>query len=143
MKPKNVVVEVLKAGSVMEESLSMSLKPYRLTLQQFNLLRILRGQKGKAANLKTVQQRMIHRMSNITRLVDKLIAKNLVCRTTCKNNRREIELFISEKGMKVLHELDPIIEDAESHLIESLTPSEQKTFYTSLKKITNEKYFFN
>ena len=57
---KNTVVGMLKAGNKAEKHLNGTLKPFEISLQQFNVLRILRGRKGKAANLNTVQQRMIH-----------------------------------------------------------------------------------
>ena len=75
---KNTVVGMLKAGNKAEKYLNGTLKPFEISLQQFNVLRILRGRKGKAANLNTVQQRMIHKMSNTSRLIDKLIEKKLV-----------------------------------------------------------------
>ena len=74
---KNTVVGILKAGSKVEEHIGEVLKTFDISLQQFNVLRILRGRKGKPANLQTVQKRMIHKMSNTTRLVDKLIIKKL------------------------------------------------------------------
>ena len=88
---KNTVVGILKAGSKVEEHLGEVLKAFDISLQQFNVLRILRGRKGIPANLQTVQKRMIHKMSNTTRLVDKLILKKLVVRKACKENRRKID----------------------------------------------------
>ena len=86
---KNTVVGMLKAGNKAEKYLNGTLKPFEVSLQQFNVLRILRGRKGKAANLNTVQQRMIHKMSNTSRLIDKLIEKKLVERDICRDNRRK------------------------------------------------------
>ena len=81
---------------------------FDISEQQFNVLRILRGQKGIAANLSTVQERMVHKMSNTTRLIDKLIQKKLVKRNVCIENRRKIELFITEDGLDFLKKIDPI-----------------------------------
>jgi len=103
---KNTVVGLLKAGNKAEEYLSNTLKPYEISLQQFNVLRILRGRKGKAANLFTIQLRMIHKMSNTSRLIDKLIEKKLVERKICSHNRRKIEVFITKIGLDVLNDLD-------------------------------------
>ena len=88
---KNTVVGILKAGNKAEDFLGNTLKAFDLSLQQFNVLRILRGRKGEPANLKTVQKRMIHKMSNTTRLIDKLIDKSLVHREICEENRRKVE----------------------------------------------------
>ena len=70
---KNTVVGLLKASSKAEDLLAKVLKPYEISLQQFNVLRILRGRKEKPANLSTIQKRMVHKNSNTTRLIDKLI----------------------------------------------------------------------
>ena len=57
---KNLVITLIKSNCKVGESLAKSLKPYKISLQQFNVLRILRGQKGSAANLSTVQERMVN-----------------------------------------------------------------------------------
>ena len=90
---KNTVVGLLKASSKAEDFLAKVLKPYEISLQQFNVLRILRGRKEKPTNLSTIQKRMVHKNSNTTRLIDKLIEKFLVERKTCEENRRKIELI--------------------------------------------------
>ena len=123
---KNTVVGILKAGSKVEEHIGEVLKTYDISLQQFNVLRILRGRKGKPANLQTVQKRMIHKMSNTTRLVDKLIIKKLVVRKTCKENRRKIEITITDQGLDVLSNLDTKIQKTEATILKQLSLEEQK-----------------
>ena len=73
MDYKKVVIALIKTSNLINDQLLMVLKPYGISIQQFNVLRILRGQKGVAANLSTVQERMVNKMSNTTRLIDKLI----------------------------------------------------------------------
>ncbi|MGJ8660177.1 MAG: MarR family winged helix-turn-helix transcriptional regulator, partial [Cellulophaga fucicola] len=80
------------------EKTTEALKPFDVSVQQFNVLRILKGQNGKAANLSTLNERMVSKMSNTTRLVDKLILKKLVKRSICPDNRRKIEIYITKKG---------------------------------------------
>ena len=133
---KNTVVAILKAGYKGEEFLANTLKPYGISLQQFNVLRILRGRKGNPANLQTVQKRMIHKMSNTTRLVDKLIEKKLVNRKICENNRRKIEIFISKKGLEILKQLDTKIQETEAEILKPLSLREQKTLRALINKIT-------
>ncbi len=133
---KNTVVGMLKAGNKSEEYLNNTLKPFEISLQQFNVLRILRGRKGKPANLNTVQQRMIHKMSNTTRLIDKLIEKKLVERDICTENRRKIELFITKKGLDLLGDLDEKIEITESEILKPLSFEEQKLLRNLINKIT-------
>ena len=133
---KNTVVGILKAGNKAEEYLNRSLKPFDISLQQFNVLRILRGRNGKPAHLNTVQKRMIHKMSNTTRLIDKLIEKNLVKRSICSENRRKIELYITDVGLNMLAELDTKIQATEAEILKPLTLEEQKQLRGLINKIT-------
>src|SRR5690606_38044971 len=87
------VLNVMYSNRILEGRISELLKPYSISKEQYNVLRILRGQKGKLANLCTIQERMIHKMSNTTRLVDKLIEKDLAERFVCKANRRKVEIL--------------------------------------------------
>ncbi|MDB4306848.1 MarR family transcriptional regulator [Flavobacteriaceae bacterium] len=115
MNSKTVVIDLIKAASLVIETISKNLKPHGISLPQFNVLRILRGQKGVAANLFTVQERMIHKMSNTTRLIDKLIDKKLVRRAVCEENRRKIELYITAEGLELLQRVDPIVAAVENN----------------------------
>ena len=133
---KNTVVGILKAGQKVEEYIGNTLKSADISLQQFNVLRILRGRKGIPANLQTVQKRMIHKMSNTTRLVDKLIVKELVVRKTCKENRRKIEITITNKGLEVLSRLDTKIQETEAAILQPLNYEEQRTLRKLINKIT-------
>lgn len=133
---KNTVVGILKAGCKVEEYIGNTLKSADISLQQFNLLRILRGRKGIPANLQTVQKRMIHKMSNTSRLVDKLIVKELVVRKTCIENRRKIEITITDKGLEVLIQLDTKIQETEAAILQPLNLEEQRTLRSLINKIT-------
>ena len=133
---KNTVVGLLKAGCKAEEFVGTALKSSGISLQQFNVLRILRGRKGVPANLQTVQKRMIHKMSNTTRLIDKLIEKNLVVRKICKDNRRKIEIFITDKGLEVLNQLDNKIQETEAAILQPLSLEDQKNLRSLINKIT-------
>lgn len=133
---KNTVVGILKAGHKVEEYIGNTLKFADISLQQFNVLRILRGRKGIPANLQTIQKRMIHKMSNTTRLVDKLILKELVVRKTCKENRRKIEITITDKGLEILSQLDTKIQETEAAILQPLNLEEQRTLRSLINKIT-------
>ena len=132
---KNTVGVILKARNKAEEFLGNTLKPFDISLQQFNVLRILRGRKGKPANLKTVQKRMIHKMSNTTRLIDKLINKKLVNRKICEDNRRKIDITITEKGLDLLAQLDTQIQNTEAEILYPLNLDEQKILRGLINKI--------
>lgn len=133
---KNTVVGILKASNKAEDLLTTCLKPFGISLQQFNVLRILRGRKGIPSNLQTIQKRMIHKMSNTTRLVDKLIDKKLVSRKVCRDNRRKIEISITQEGLDLLSQLDILIQNTEAEILMPLALEEQKTLRHLINKIT-------
>lgn len=79
---------------------------FGLTSQQFNVLRILRGQKGKAIPVLEIRSRMVDRMSDASRIVDRLEKKELVCRSRCTEDGRRMLIDITDKGLKILADLD-------------------------------------
>ena len=134
---KRTVLNISYTSTAIKDAISNTLKPFDISVEQFNVLRILRGQKGKAANLQDIQNRMVSKMSNTTRLVDKLILKDFVERFICEKNRRKVEIFITVQGLAILNEIDPQIENIESNLMSSLTIEELKTLNILLTKLRN------
>lgn len=126
------VINLMYTSRIMEEAIAAVLKPYDLSIQQYNVLRILRGQKGNPANLSTLQERMVDRSSNTTRLVDKLIKKEWVVRNVCAQNRRKVEIFITEKGLDILKELDPITEENNKKIVSRLSTHQLEELNTLL-----------
>jgi DNA-binding MarR family transcriptional regulator len=110
------MVNLLYTHSWLSERMSMIFKPYNLTAPQYNVLRILRGQKGKPATVNLIIERMLDRMSNASRIVDRLEAKNLVSRQQSSQDRRAVDVCITEKGLKVLTLIDEIMEKWEMDL---------------------------
>ena len=137
MNNKAIIVALFKANGKITEALSHGLKPMGISIQQFNVLRILRGQKGNPSNLNTVHERMIHKMSNTTRLIDKLIDKGLVNRNVCKENRRKIELFITTEGLSLLKLVDPIVDQIEAEFVASLSNDQHEEMMEILTKLNN------
>ena len=103
---QKAVVNVLFTSRFLEEGSNQVLKPHGLTSQQFNILRILRGQKGQPATVKLLVERMLDKSSNASRLVDKLLEKDLVQRVTCPDDRRAVEVRITERGLDLLQAID-------------------------------------
>jgi DNA-binding MarR family transcriptional regulator len=131
---KKALLNVLFTQNVVADKFNEILKPHDLSSEQFNVLRILRGQKGKPANMCMIQERMIAKTSNTTRLVDKLLLKELVTREVCSENRRKMEITITEKGQKLLEILDPIVIEHEMSFAKNLTSEELEIFNTLLEK---------
>ena len=128
---KKVILNIMYTQNVINDKFSELLKPYDLSGEQYNVLRILRGQKGTPANMCVIQDRMIAKSSNTTRLIDKLLLKELVTRNVCPNNRRKMEVAITEKGLHLLTELDPKVIQHEQ-LFASNLESQQLTQLNNL-----------
>lgn len=134
---KKVMLNLAYTKNYMGDKFTELLKPYGISSEQYNVLRILRGQKGNPLNMQDIQERMVTKNSNTTRLIDKLLIKNMVIRNTCPNNRRKIEIQITNNGLKLLSELDPIIENHELILTDKLSNNELEKLNELLEKIRN------
>ncbi len=134
---KKVVLNIMYTQNVVSEKFHDVLKPYDLSGEQYNVLRILRGQKGNPANMCVIQERMIAKNSNTTRLIDKLLLKDLVTREVCPENRRKIEVLITQKGLDLLTELDPKVLENERIFANNLTQEELVQLNTLLEKYRN------
>lgn len=111
------------------------LKPYGLTMQQFNILRILRGQHPKPATIRLLTERMLDKMSNASRLVEKLRVKELVGRDTCSDDRRQVNVCITPKGLELLAKLDVALEGMESAYLHNITEEEARELSRILDKM--------
>ncbi|PJB11848.1 MAG: MarR family transcriptional regulator [Flavobacteriales bacterium CG_4_9_14_3_um_filter_40_17] len=134
---KQAVINLLITANLLSEKINELLKPFDISSEQFNVLRILRGRKGEPANMCDIQDRMIAKMSNTTRLVEKLLKKGLVDRKTCPFNRRKVEITITEKGIKTLRQIDPLIVKFEENFIQSLNFAEAENFIFLLNTLKN------
>lgn len=106
-------------------------KPYGISPQQFNILRILRGAKDKI-KVQVVKERMIERAPNATRLMDKLCDKNLISRERCEHDRRVVYVKITNQGLELLKMID---ENKNLSFLEKLTEEEAITLSNLLDKI--------
>jgi DNA-binding MarR family transcriptional regulator len=136
---KKVILNIIYTQSVIGEKFAEVLKPYELSSEQYNVLRILRGQKGNPANMCVIQERMIAKNSNTTRLIDKLLLKELVTREVCPDNRRKIEVQITPKGLELLLELDPKVVEHEELFANNLSQEELSELNHLLEKFRNLK----
>jgi len=135
---KKTVLNIIYTQNIIADKFTEILKPYDLSGEQFNVLRILRGQKGCPANMCSIQERMVAKTSNTTRLVDKLLLKGLVTRKVCDQNRRKIEVMITQKGLDTLNEVNPKVEQFEQSFSQNITPGEITLLNTLLEKLRNK-----
>lgn len=117
---QKLAVNLLYTSNWLNSHYGSFFKDVDLTTQQFNVLRILRGQHPNPCSLKLVKERMLDRMSDASRIVDKLVAKGHIVRGECPSDRRSVNLLISETGLKLLSELD-FIDDATKDIFKSLS----------------------
>ncbi|PTX42145.1 DNA-binding MarR family transcriptional regulator [Christiangramia gaetbulicola] len=132
---KKLALNLIVTANHISDKIQEAIKPFGISSQQFNVLRILRGQKGKPANLSTIQERMVTKMSNTTRLVDKLVEKDLCERIICPSNRRKIEIRITENGLNLLEQIDPIIEKVENDFASKINEKELLSLNTKLNEL--------
>nr|WP_314896112.1 MarR family transcriptional regulator [uncultured Flavobacterium sp.] len=134
---KKITLNILYTQNVITDNFNEILKPYDISGEQYNVLRILRGQKGNPVNMCLIQERMLARTSNTTRLVDKLLLKNFVTRNVCPENRRKIEVQITQKGLDILKELDPKVIAHDQLFSKKLNTEELEQLNYLLEKYRN------
>lgn len=103
------IVNLLYTQSHIVSQQSSLFKPFGLSPEQYNVLRILRGQNGNPITVSSIQERMLNRMSNASRLVEKLKQKGLVIREESARDRRQVDVLITDKGLDVLQNLEASI----------------------------------
>ena len=101
-----VAVNILFTANFVSAYLDSFFKGKEITLQQYNVLRILRGQYPKPSTIKLVRERLLDRMSDTSRIIDKLVIKGLVIRTQSLKDKRGADVTITDKGLKILASLD-------------------------------------
>lgn len=98
-------------------------KKFDITVQQYNVLRILRGRHPKPISTSDIRGRMLDRMSDVSRIVDRLVKKDMVIRTTCKQDKRLVDVVITTHGLSLLSSIDAQWEEMDS-LSSTLSPEE-------------------
>ncbi|HWZ21422.1 MAG TPA: MarR family transcriptional regulator [Cytophagaceae bacterium] len=110
------------------------MKKFDITSQQFNILRILRGQQPAPATINLLKDRMLDKMCDASRMVERLKTKSLVERRVCEKDRRAVDIFITKKGLELLAKIDKDMPDQEK-LMKNLNPAEIKQFNVLLDKL--------
>lgn len=109
-------------------------KSFKITGAQYNILRILRGQYPNPASINLLKERMLDKMSDASRLVERLKSKGLVEREICPNDRRKVEVKISDKGVELLKSMDDL-EDRFERMFGNIKNSEAKMLNELLDKL--------
>ncbi len=112
-----LVVNLLYTNSYIVNSQQVLFKPHGISPEQYNVLRILRGQNGVPTTVSSIQDRMLNKMSNASRLVEKLKLKGLLRRDECPNDRRQVDILITESGLNLLNEVQLEVEIANKQFV--------------------------
>ena len=127
-------VALLRTADKMKTYFETIVAPFDITGQQYNVLRILRGAEPEGLPTLTIAERMIERAPGITRMIDRLEAKELVGRENCPNDRRCVYCRITEKGLNLLELLDEPVEEADRAVFRGLEEEEIKQLIALLEK---------
>ncbi|MFT6165981.1 MAG: DNA-binding MarR family transcriptional regulator [Vicingaceae bacterium] len=129
-----LMINQLFTGKWITNLIAKQLKPFKLTNQQYNVLRILRGQGNSYISVNAISDRMIDKMSNVSRLIDKLVDKKLVERKVNKEDRRQADIVINQKGLDLVKAIEKTEDDLKANF-NSLSEEEAKQLNSLLDKL--------
>jgi DNA-binding MarR family transcriptional regulator len=133
-KAQAATVALLRTTDVVRRRLARAVEPEGITLQQYNVLRILRGA-GKPMAALDVAERLIEEAPGVSRLLDRLVAKGLIHRDRSPQDRRRLECSITRKGLELLARLDEPVLSADTDAMQGLTAREIATLDDMLARI--------
>ncbi|WP_256006950.1 MULTISPECIES: MarR family winged helix-turn-helix transcriptional regulator [Pedobacter] len=131
---QKAIVNVLYTYSWCIDQLKQVTAPYEITTQQFNILRILRGQYPNASTINLLRTRMLDKMSDASRIVDRLVQKGLVVKQVSALDKRAVDILISEKGLKLLKKMDKEV-NVSAIISDNLTEEEARQLNLLLDKM--------
>jgi DNA-binding MarR family transcriptional regulator len=131
---EKAVINILFTNNWLNRQLHRFYSLYDISSQQFNVLRILRGLNNKPASISLLNERMLDKMSNVSRLVDKLILKGLVNRQVCETDRRQVDVIITAKGLEIVNEISEKL-DAEIQNLVNITEDEAEVLSILLDRL--------
>lgn len=128
-------INIIYTASFLSQQTTQVLRPHDISMQQFNILRILRGMKGQAATVKLLTERMLDKMSNASRLVEKLKQKGFVVRRECESDRRQVDIFITESGNTVVEQASVALDEKMQQFLGNITAEEASELSGLLDKL--------
>jgi len=132
---QEAILALSRTVDVLQRRFGALVEPRGISLQQYNVLRILRGAGEDGTPTLEIADRMIQRTPGITRLLDKLEAKQLVRRKRCPEDRRQVLCWITNEGMRLLADLDTPLLDSGTQAMHSISASEMKALVSLLNRI--------
>jgi DNA-binding MarR family transcriptional regulator len=134
-KAQAATVALLRTTDVVKRQLARVVESEGITLQQYNVLRILRGARGAPLSALEITERLIEETPGVSRLLDRLVGKRLVRRERSAQDRRMLECFITERGLEVLARLDHPVNQADADVLKGLSPKDITVLNDLLSRI--------
>jgi MarR family transcriptional regulator, 2-MHQ and catechol-resistance regulon repressor len=131
---QKATINILYTSSWLTEQMRSFLEEYDLTHQQYNVMRILRGSFPEPISTLEIRNRMLDKMSDASRIVDRLVAKGLAEKRGCQIDKRKVDVLISEKGKKLMKEMDAKTNEMDE-IAANITEAEAKTLNKILDKL--------
>ena len=131
---QKAMLNILFTSNWLESDSARILKPFDISSQQYNVLRILKGQGDNAISVNDIMTRMIDKMSNVSRLVEKLRKKELIERVVCEHDRRQVDVRITKMGLDLLKEANKEMSKF-SDISSKITEEEAKKLNDILEQI--------
>lgn len=135
---QKAILNILFTSYFIEDQMNMLFKEHDITRQQYNVLRILRGQHPGHASVNLIRDRMLDKMSDASRIVERLRVKELVVRKSAERDKRAVEVTITENGLKLLGDMQPSVDQSDS-LLDNLSEEETAQLNKLLDKIRDRK----
>lgn len=132
---QEAAIGLLRTADVLRRQFEELFRPHGITMQQYNVLRILRGARPEALRTMEIADRMIERTPGITRLVDRLEEKGLVRRTRSREDRRCVLCSVTDEGLELLEELDDPVDEADEEALAMLDEEEVERLIEYLDRI--------
>lgn len=132
---KKLMLNILYTAGWIENILSPIFKNNSITNAQYNILRILKGSSPKPLSVGEIKNRIMFKRTDITRMIDRLVEKELVCRELCENNRRRMDITISPKGEQLLKKMSPELEEVEKLNLVNISTEDVKNASMIIDKL--------
>jgi len=132
---QEVVVALLRTADLVRRAVSQAVETHDITLQQYNVLRILRGAGDQGLPTLEIADRMIEHAPGVTRLLDRLEAKGLVRRERCRQDRRQVLCWLTPTGLELVERLDEPVDKADVDAVAQLTPEDQEKLLRLLDSV--------
>jgi len=132
---QEAILALFRTSDLMERRMALLVEPRGISLQQYNVLRILRGAGQEGTPTLDIADRMIQKAPGITRLLDKLANKRLVRRERCSEDRRQVLCWITDAGLRLLADLEQPMAKSGARAMDPLTAAEQRHLIAMLERV--------